>query len=478
VGTNLVTWTATDSSGNTATCQQRVVVRDNQPPTITCPADVTVSANAGVCYATGVVLGSATASENCGAVTVTSNAPPQFPVGTNLVTWTATDSSGNTATCQQRVIVRDILGPVITCPPNLVVHVAPGQSVSNVVFNVTASDLCGSVTNLISVPASGSAFPLGVTTVTSTATDNSGNSSQCAFTVTVTNHPPVAHDDSYVLSLNSALIVAAAGVLANDTDPDADPLTAVLVTGPLHGTLNLLANGGFTYTPASNYFGVDTFTYHASDGLTNSGPATVSLVVSTGPEFGILQGTNVFNPQTGLFEQNVTVTNIGGSTAAAVRLLVGGLRTNVYLYNASGTNAGTPFVQYNSPLNPGFAVQLVLEFYDGDRRPFTNTLEAQAVLPGSTGTNAAAGVPIDRVFVDSRIAGDPRFVIEFTTIPGRTYTIIYSDDNFATWQAATPSLTANATRTQWYDDGPPKTESKPFSNASRMYRVIVAPVQP
>ena len=47
--------------------------------------------------------------------------------------------------------------------------------------------------------------------------------------------------------------MAAPGVLANDTDPDGDPLTAVLVTGPSHGTLTLNANGSFTYTPAANY---------------------------------------------------------------------------------------------------------------------------------------------------------------------------------------------------------------------------------
>jgi hypothetical protein len=53
--------------------------------------------------------------------------------------------------------------------------------------------------------------------------------------------------------------------------------------------------------------------------------------------------------------------------------------------------------------------------------------------------------------------------------------IIYSDDDMVTWQVATPSITANATATQWYDDGPPKTDSKPFSIPSRFYRVIAVP---
>ena len=57
-------------------------------------------------------------------------------------------------------------------------------------------------------------------------------------------------------------------------------------------------------------------------------------------------------------------------------------------------------------------------------------------------------------------------------MPGSTYTIIYSDDDMATWQVATPSVTASANVTQWYDDGPPKTESAPMSVTNRFYRVI------
>ena len=66
---------------------------------------------------------------------------------------------------------------------------------------------------------------------------------------------------------DTALTVAAAsGVLANDSDPDGDTLSAVLVTGPAHGTLILNAAGSFTYTPAANFNGADTFTYKANDG--------------------------------------------------------------------------------------------------------------------------------------------------------------------------------------------------------------------
>ena len=73
---------------------------------------------------------------------------------------------------------------------------------------------------------------------------------------------------------------AASGVLANDTDPDGASLTAVLASNPAHGTLALSANGSFTYTPAANYTGPDTFTYRANDGSLNSNTATVSITVT------------------------------------------------------------------------------------------------------------------------------------------------------------------------------------------------------
>jgi VCBS repeat-containing protein len=91
---------------------------------------------------------------------------------------------------------------------------------------------------------------------------------------------PVALDDSYTTAEDTPLIVAAPGVLANDSDPDGDPLAAVLVSGPAHGTLTLNANGAFTYTPAANFNGTDSFTYRASDGTTNSNLATVTQTVT------------------------------------------------------------------------------------------------------------------------------------------------------------------------------------------------------
>ena len=75
--------------------------------------------------------------------------------------------------------------------------------------------------------------------------------------------------DSYTTTQDTALVVAAPGVLANDTDPNGDALTAVLVTNPAHGTLTLNADGSFTYTPTGGYTGPDSFIYRARDASNN-----------------------------------------------------------------------------------------------------------------------------------------------------------------------------------------------------------------
>jgi len=94
------------------------------------------------------------------------------------------------------------------------------------------------------------------------------------------NQPPVAALDHYATFTNRRLSVAAPGVLGNDQDPDGDPLTAMLEGLPLSGTLALNLNGSFSYTPTLDFEGVDRFTYRATDGISDSNVATVTLTVA------------------------------------------------------------------------------------------------------------------------------------------------------------------------------------------------------
>ena len=128
-------------------------------------------------------------------------------------------------------------------------------------------------------PATGYAGPDSFTYVIDDGVATS-NVATVAITVTPTNDPPVAQSDSYSTDEDTPLVVAAPGVLNNDTDPNSNPLTAVLVAGAGHGSVTVNPNGGFTYTPAANYNGPDSFTYKANDGLADSNVVTVGLTVN------------------------------------------------------------------------------------------------------------------------------------------------------------------------------------------------------
>ena len=92
---------------------------------------------------------------------------------------------------------------------------------------------------------------LGPHPVTVTVSDVAGFTAAAAFEIFVDlNRPPVAvDDDGYRVERGDTLVVTAPGVLANDTDPNGDTLSALAVSGPVRGTLSLDADGGFEYTP-------------------------------------------------------------------------------------------------------------------------------------------------------------------------------------------------------------------------------------
>jgi hypothetical protein len=113
VATTIVVWTVTDIHGNTNSCEQKVVVTDNEAPTTSCAPDVTVTNDAGLCSAV-VVLNPPATDDNCGVDKVVNDHPSTtFPVATTIVVWTVTDIHGNTNTCEQKVVVTNI-APVIS----------------------------------------------------------------------------------------------------------------------------------------------------------------------------------------------------------------------------------------------------------------------------------------------------------------------------------------------------------------------------
>ncbi|MBU1775847.1 MAG: tandem-95 repeat protein [Gammaproteobacteria bacterium] len=103
------------------------------------------------------------------------------------------------------------------------------------------------------------------------------NLATVSITLTAVNDAPVVADVQATTAEDTALVIALG---AYATDVDSTTLTTQIVTGPAHGVLTQNADGSYTYTPAANYNGVDSFTYQANDGALDSNIATVSLNVT------------------------------------------------------------------------------------------------------------------------------------------------------------------------------------------------------
>ena len=180
LGETLVTWTATDTSSNSASTTQIISVIDTTLPTVMAPNDIQVEATS---IDTNIVeFGSAEASDLVEIASITNDAPEVFPLGETLVTWTATDTSSNSASTTQIISVIDTTLPTVMAPNDI--QVEASDSVENTIDlgAAEASDLVeiASITN--DAPE---VFPLGETLVTWTATDTSSNSASTTQIISV-----------------------------------------------------------------------------------------------------------------------------------------------------------------------------------------------------------------------------------------------------------------------------------------------------
>lgn len=208
-GSSTVTITATDDAGLTAVCSWVVIIEDLIAPNINCPANQTLTSEPGVCGA-NVTTTTATATDNCTTPTPVEHdndatdskldASGFYPVGTTIVTWTATDDFGNTSTCEQTIEVTDNENPTLTCPtttiltpidfpvdgncaafvPNYIGDAMGNGSDSSISFG----DNCAFT--LTQSPVGGTAIGEAhndTEEVTIVITDASGNTANCNFTL-------------------------------------------------------------------------------------------------------------------------------------------------------------------------------------------------------------------------------------------------------------------------------------------------------
>lgn len=315
---------------------------------------------------------------------------------------------------------------------------------------------------------------VGNDTFTYIVSDGRGGTNIATVTVVVQspNHPPTAVSTIINTFVNVPATLTLSNLLALTADQDGDPRTIIAVNTVSNMGLVVLTASNVIAFPPTNFVGTFSYTYTVSDGRGGTAMANVDVNVLNVP-FSFSVTPPVFNPQTGLFEQSITIVNDSFLTVPAMQISITGLRTNIRVWNATGSNAGTPYLLFNRALNPAESGTIKVEYYVPDRRPFTPGISVMAAMPAApiTTTNAP-GAMIDRCFVDRR-EGE-RFVIEWASLSNRTYVVFYSDD-MTLWKAATPSVRAVSNRTQWYDDGPPKTDFKPPTKNARLYRVVLMP---
>jgi hypothetical protein len=143
LGTTTITLVVNDGIVDSAPDTVTVTVQDTTPPVITCPADVTVEQES----AAGTVVPlTATATDICDAdPTITNDTLPIYPLGTTTVTFTATDASGNSASCSMTVTVVDTTAPDISVTVSPDTLWPPNHKMVNITATVTVSDICDTV---------------------------------------------------------------------------------------------------------------------------------------------------------------------------------------------------------------------------------------------------------------------------------------------------------------------------------------------
>lgn len=155
------------------------------PPIALCHS-VTVNNDPGLCSAAVAAqqVDAGSYDPDGGPITLALAPDGPYPVGTNAVTLTVTKTNGLTATCTSTVIVIDVEPPLLTCPTNVTAEFQDEHG-ATVTYTVAANDGCQGPVVPGVVPPSGSLFPIGITTISCTATDSVGNIGSCAFPVTV-----------------------------------------------------------------------------------------------------------------------------------------------------------------------------------------------------------------------------------------------------------------------------------------------------
>ena len=265
LGTTTVNCSATDAVGNQGTGNFKVTVADTLAPVVADPDDIGVEA-AGPNGVT-VTFDTPTATDVNPAnpsVTCDRESGSVFALGETTVTCSATDAAGNTGSSSFTVTVSDTTDPILTVPENITVE-ATGPDGAEVDFEISASDLVDGDVTVTCLPASGSIFDLGTTTVNCSATDLAGNEGTASFDVTV--------EDT-----TAPTVTPPADIKAEATGPGgaAVSYTGESATDLVDGSVSpsCLPASGSTFT-----LGAHTVECSATDAAGNTGTASFTITV-------------------------------------------------------------------------------------------------------------------------------------------------------------------------------------------------------
>ncbi len=307
LGTTVVQWTVTDASGNSTTASMTITVIDDQAPGLTVPADITVSADEGVCEA-AVTVPAPVVTDNCEVASVindfnaTDNASGIYPLGTTVVQWTVTDASGNSTTASMTITVIDDQAPGLTVPADITVSADEGVCEAAVTVPVPAvTDNCevASVTNDFNATDNASGiYPLGTTVVQWTVTDASGNSTTASMTITVIDDqaPGLTVADDITVSADGGVCEAAVTVPAPAVTDNCDVASVI-------NDFNATDNASGIYP-----LGTTVVQWTVTDASGNSTTASMSITVIDDQAPGLTVPADItVSADAGVCEAAVTV---------------------------------------------------------------------------------------------------------------------------------------------------------------------------